>query len=101
LDICQKLTRSGWSPGSSANPVKSTKRRGLKQVDFGLGERNLRALEQNPDTKSRWAAMARDGKKVMQFVEDGRYIDVLVDGKVHVYGSSSKPKSGGSRKVEI
>ena len=43
--------------------VKSTKRRRLKQIDFQFDGKNLRGLEQNPDTKSRWAAMARDGKK--------------------------------------
>ena len=81
--------------------VKSTKRRRLKQIDFQFDGKNLRGLEQNPDTKSRWAAMARDGKKVMQFLEDGRYIAVIVDTKVHMYGSPSKPRSGGSRKVRI
>jgi hypothetical protein len=44
-------------------PVKSTPRRGLKQIDFRFGGKSLRGLEQNPDTKSRWAAMARAGKK--------------------------------------
>jgi hypothetical protein len=42
-------------------------------------------LEQNPDTKSRWAAMARAGKKVMQFLDGGRYVSVVCDGKVHRY----------------
>ncbi len=27
----------------------------------------------------------RDGKKVMQFLEGGRYIAVVADGKVHLY----------------
>jgi hypothetical protein len=46
----------------------------------------LRGLEQNPDTKSLWAAMARDGKKVMQFLTEGRYMANVVDGKVNFYG---------------
>jgi len=29
--------------------------------------------------------MARDGKKVMQFVERGKYVAVVADGKVHFY----------------
>jgi hypothetical protein len=49
----------------------------------------LRGLEQNPDTKSKWAAMARDGRKVMQFLEGGRYVAVVVDGKMKAYGQSS------------
>jgi hypothetical protein len=46
----------------------------------------LRGLEQNPDTKSRWAKMAREGKKVMQFLDAGRYVAVVVDGKMKTYG---------------
>jgi hypothetical protein len=66
-------------------PVRSTAKRKLKQVDFQFDSRDLRGLEQNPLTKSRWALMARSGKKVMQFLEQGKYIAVVVDGKVHLY----------------
>jgi hypothetical protein len=69
--------------------VKSTPRRGLKQVDFRFDGMNLRGLEQNPETRSRWAAMAREGKKVMQFLEAARYIAVVVDGNVHLYKKSA------------
>ena len=44
-------------------------------------------VEQNPKTKSRWAAMARAGKKVMQFIQDGRYVAVVANGKVILYGA--------------
>jgi hypothetical protein len=54
-------------------------------VDFRFDGKSLRGLEQNPDTKSRWAAMARAGKKVMQFLDGGRYVAVVCDGKVHRY----------------
>jgi len=70
-------------------PVKSTPLRGLRQVDFRFNGKNLRGLEQNPDTKSRWAAMARAGSKVMQFLESGRYLAVVSDGKVHLYKKSA------------
>ena len=46
----------------------------------------IRGLEQNPQTKSRWAEMARSGKKVMQFLSEGRYVTNVVDGKVTLYG---------------
>jgi hypothetical protein len=49
-----------------------------------------RALEQNPDTKSEWARLARSGKKVMQFLNEGRYIANAVDGKVTLYGRGSE-----------
>jgi hypothetical protein len=66
-------------------PVRLTAKRKLKQIDFQFDGRDLRGLEQNPETKSRWAAMARSGKRVMQFLESGRYVAVVADGKVHFY----------------
>lgn len=66
-------------------PVLATRKRGLKQVDFRFDGHELRGLEQNPDTKSRWAKMAREGKKVMQFLEHGRYVAVVVDGSMRAY----------------
>jgi hypothetical protein len=71
-------------------PVKSTAKRRLKQVDFQFDGHELRGLEQNPDTKSRWAKMAREGKKVMQFLESGRYVAVVVDGKKRTYWARPK-----------
>jgi len=72
--------------GDEKYPVRETSRRRLKQVDFRFEGHELRGLEQNPDTKSKWAAMARDGKKVMQFLDGGRYVAVVVDGKMKTYG---------------
>jgi hypothetical protein len=66
--------------------VRLTPKRRLRQVDFTIGGNELRGLEQNPDTKSRWAQMARAGKKVMQFLSEGRYVANVVDGKVSLYG---------------
>jgi len=74
--------------GGDTFPVRSTAKKNLKQVDFRFDGRDLRALEQNPGTKSRWAALARKGSKVMQFLEHGRYIAVIVDGKLHSYSNS-------------
>jgi hypothetical protein len=65
--------------------VRQTAKSKLKQVDFRFEERELRGLEQNPNTESRWAKMAREGKQVMQFLERGRYIAVVVGGKIRVY----------------
>jgi hypothetical protein len=67
-------------------PVLLTVKRRLKQVDFRFDGHELRGLEQNPDTKSKWAAMAHGGKKVMQFLDGGRYVAVVVDGKMKTYG---------------
>ena len=48
---------------------------------FVLDGNKIRGLEQNPDTKSRWALMARAGKKVMQFLSEGRYVANVADGE--------------------
>ena len=66
--------------------VRETPRKGLREVDFMFEGQAMRGLEQNPETKSRWAKMAREGGRVMQFLERGKYVAVVVDGKVHVYG---------------
>jgi hypothetical protein len=67
-------------------PVRLTPKRGLRQVDFVFDGNEIRGLEQNPETKSRWAQLARSGKKVMQFLSEGRYMANVVDGKVTDYG---------------
>lgn len=66
-------------------PVRQTSKSKLKQIDFRFEDHQLRGIEQNPNTKSRWAKMAREGKTVMQFLEGGRYVAIVVDGKVHIY----------------
>ena len=54
-------------------PVRLTPKRRLREVDFTFNGSEIRGLEQNPETKSRWAQLARSGKKVMQFLSEGRY----------------------------
>jgi len=66
--------------------VQRTPKRSLRQVDFIFDGNEIRGLEQNPETKSRWAQLARSGKKVMQFLSEGRYIANVVDGKLTLYG---------------
>jgi hypothetical protein len=68
-------------------PVRRTSRSRLREVDFKFEGHELRGLEQNPETGSRWAQLARQGKKVMQFLYRRRYIAVVVNGKVQFYGS--------------
>lgn len=74
-------------------PVQRTARRRLRQVDFAFGGQPLRGIEQNPETASRWAEMARTGHKVMQFTSGGRYIANVVDGKVNSYQKAAAKKS--------
>ena len=74
--------------GDRSYPVRLTSRSKLRQVDFRFEDKTLRGLEQNPNTNSRWAGLAREGKKVMQFLSDRRYIANIVDGKVQFYRRS-------------
>ena len=66
--------------------VRRTPKRGLRQVDFVFDGNEIRGLEQNPETKTRWGQMARSGKQVMQFLSEGRYLANVADGKVTLYG---------------
>ena len=71
---------------SQSYPVRRTSRSKLREVDYRFNAEMLRGLEQNPNTNSRWAQLAREGKKVMQFLCGGHYIAVAVEGKVQFYG---------------
>lgn len=82
-------------------PVRETPRKHLLEVDFELEKEDsskgdereqiaLRGLEQNPNPESRWAQLARKGHKVMQFLDQGRYVGVVVDGKVTMYGGEKE-----------
>jgi hypothetical protein len=77
--------------GTERYPILRASKRSLRQIDFKFDGQEIRGLEQNPDTKSRWATMARDGKKkVMQFLIEGRYVANVVDGKVNLYSGRSQ-----------
>ena len=58
---------------------------GLLQIDFAFEGIEIRGIEQNPNTKSKWAKMARSGEKVMQFLREGRYFANVASGKVTMY----------------
>jgi hypothetical protein len=84
LFLCVTLTCSARLLSST----QRTPKRGLRQADFVFDGDEIRGLEQNPETKSRWAQLARSGIKVMQFLNEGRYMANVVDGKVTRYGKA-------------
>jgi len=51
--------------GTERYPIAWTSKRKLRQIDFKFDGQEIRGVEQNTDTKSRWSAMAREGKKLM------------------------------------
>ena len=79
--------------GGQKFPVRETPRKRLREVDFVFEGQHLRGLEQNPKTESRWAQLARAGHKVMQFLSAGRYVGVVVDGKVTLYGGKKQSRN--------
>lgn len=83
--------------GDRTYKVKKTKKTELRQVDFVWEGEEIRGLEQNPTSKSRWAEMSRDGKLVMQFLFGGAYIANVVDGTVNTYsGIKTQSDSAGA-----
>jgi hypothetical protein len=72
--------------GEATFPVVVLKSKRLRTVEFRVDGQAISGVEQNPNTKSRWAEMARAGKKVMQFMSEGKYLAVVADGKVTMYG---------------
>jgi hypothetical protein len=74
--------------GDKSYAVHRTRKRNLRQVDSVFQGRELRGLEQNPDTTSRWAQLAGSGKKGMQFLDESGYLAVVYDGQVKLYGEA-------------
>jgi hypothetical protein len=72
--------------GSESYRVTQSKAKRLRQVEFVFEGKTIIGIQQNPNTKSKWAEQARTGKNIMQFIQDGRYVAVVGDGKVILYG---------------
>jgi len=66
-------------------PARKTASKRLVEVDFNFAGQPYRGIQQNPNTKSGWAHLARKGAKVMQFLQAGKYVAVVVDGKITHY----------------
>src|SRR5260370_17011434 len=66
-------------------PVHKTATKRLVEVDFTFDGQPYRGLEQNPNTKSRWANLALKGAKVMQFLQPGKNLAFVFHGKLTHY----------------
>jgi hypothetical protein len=85
VEVYRQLFKSNASVvklGIHRYPVRRSHRYHLRQVDFFFEGHDVRGVEQSPDTNNRWARLVRSGKKVMQFLSDGRYVASVVDGKI-------------------
>jgi hypothetical protein len=68
--------------GNRRFSVRRSRVERLRQVDFFFEGHDVRGIQQSPNANNRWAALVRSGKKVAQFLSDGRYVASVVDGKV-------------------
>jgi len=60
--------------------VSKLRESGLRYVK--LDTRGTLLIEQNPNKKSEWSKLARDGKRVAWVMCDGAYLARIVDGEV-------------------
>jgi hypothetical protein len=67
--------------------VGQTRSRRLRTMDFDYAGQRITGIEQNPDTASKWAALARQGQRVMQFSCGGRYFANVAEGKLLRYAA--------------
>lgn len=65
--------------------VTRTRSRRLRVVEFEHRGSRITGIEQNPETRSKWAALARQGQRVMQFSLAGRYFANVAEGKLLRY----------------
>ena len=66
-------------------PVGLFRAKMLRNVEFSYDELSIIGIEQNPATNSRWASLARQGNRIMQFRCKGRYVANVCEGKLLRY----------------
>ena len=71
--------------GGESFPVTVFRAKKLRGVEFRYGEQRIMGIEQNPKTGSRWAGLAREGNRIMQFRCKGRYIANVCEGRLLRY----------------
>jgi hypothetical protein len=65
--------------------VDHTRSQALRTVSFVSAGELIDGIEQNPLTKSNWAKLATQGRRIMQYRCRGRYIGNVCEGKLTRY----------------
>lgn len=65
--------------------VGRTQNRRLRTVRFVYEEHRIDGIEENPEKTSRWARLAREGTRVMQFPCRNHYFANVCEGKLTRY----------------
>jgi len=63
----------------------------LRYLEFTLDGALYKLIQQNPNTQSKWAAMARQKKEVVQVLTENKYFGVYVDGYFEKYDNNPIP----------
>ncbi len=66
-------------------PVNHTRSQRLRFIQFMYAGQQIEAIEQNPEKASRWAQLAREGKRIIQFRVNRRYIGNVCEGTLLRY----------------
>ena len=88
ISVCQQSLVDGQEEvdlGQESCPVTVFRAKKLRGVEFSYGDLRIIGIEQNPATSSRWAALAREGNRIMQFRCKGRYVGNVCEGKLLRY----------------
>ena len=88
VDVWRQIFVDGLvevTAGRRRLPVEFTKTKHLRTVEVPYRNLRLFGIEQNPRTSSRWAKLAREGKRIMQFNAGGRYVANVCEGTVFRY----------------
>ncbi len=67
--------------------VGRTRGRGLRVLAFTYAEHEIEGIEQNPETSSRWAKLAQEGQRILQFSSRRRYFANVCEGRLTRYPS--------------
>ena len=71
--------------GARQYQVGRTRNQRLRTVSLVHGDWLIEGIEQNPEKTSRWAELARNGKKIMQFSCRHRYFANVCEGVLTRY----------------
>lgn len=67
--------------GAEGKGVRRFRHSGLRHVKLTGG---AELIEQNPNKRSEWAALARQGHRVAWAMRDGQYLARVIDGEVEM-----------------
>jgi hypothetical protein len=67
--------------------VTRTRSQGLLTVSFLYMDHLIDGIEQNPQKTSRWAKLAQQGQRIMQFSCNGRFVANVCEGRLTRYPS--------------